>query len=136
MGMKIDSDGIIELVGMEFHANHGCLEQERKEGNTFLVDFRGMVDIKKAARTDDLSYTADYGKVYDIIAREMAVPSNLLENVAGRIVDSIVREIPMLFHVMVRVSKKNPPVGGTCSWSRVTASYGSDLLGIGDPHSF
>lgn len=125
--MMIDRDITIELTGMEFHAFHGCLEQERKEGNTFVVDFRGKRDGKKAAKTDDLHNTADYSKIYEIVAAQMAKPSNLLENVAGRIVDAIMEADFGFWFVQVRVSKKNPPVGGTCSWSRVTATWGKDL---------
>ena len=125
--MMIDRDITIELTGMEFHAFHGCLEQERKEGNTFMVDFRGKRDGKKAAKTDDLNNTADYSKIYEIVAAQMAKPSNLLENVAGRIVDAIMEADFGFWFVQVRVSKKNPPVEGTCSWSRVTATWGKDL---------
>ena len=123
----IDRDITIELTGMEFHAFHGCLEQERKEGNTFVVDFRGKRDGKKAAKTDDLKNTADYSQIYEIVAAQMAKPSNLLENVAGRIVDAIMAADFGFWFVQVRVSKKNPPVGGTCSWSRVTATFGKEL---------
>lgn len=121
----------IELVGMEFHAFHGCLEQERREGNTFVVDFRGKADLKKAAKSDNLEDTIDYSKVYEIVAAEMAKPSNLLENVAARIVDAVKRADLGFWFVLVRVSKKNPPVGGTCSWSRVTATSGEDILHLG-----
>lgn len=121
----------IELVGMEFHAFHGCLEEERREGNTFVVDFRGKADLKKAAKSDNLEDTIDYSKVYEIVAAEMAKPSNLLENVAARIVDAVKRADLGFWFVLVRVSKKNPPVGGTCSWSRVTATSGEDILHLG-----
>lgn len=121
----------IELVGMEFHAFHGCLEQERREGNTFMVDFRGKADLKKAAKSDNLEDTIDYSKVYEIVAAEMAKPSNLLENVAARIVDAVKRADLGFWFVLVRVSKKNPPVGGTCSWSRATATSGEDILHLG-----
>jgi len=125
--MMIDRDITIELTGMEFHAFHGCLEQERKEGNTFVVDFRGKRDGKKAAKTDDLKNTADYSKIYEIVASEMAKPSNLLENVAARIVDAIMEADFGFWFAQVRVSKKNPPVGGVCAWSRVTATSGSSV---------
>ena len=87
--LKIDSEGIIELLGMEFHAFHGCLEQERKEGNTFIVDFLGRRNVRKAARSDMLEDTADYGTIYRLVASEMEKPSNLLENLAGRIATAI-----------------------------------------------
>ena len=125
MNMRIDSTLTIELTGMEFHAFHGCLESERKEGNTFL-------DFKKAAKSDDLKDTPDYSKVYDIVAAEMAKPSNLLENVAARIVDAIERAGLGFWYIQVRVSKKNPPVGGVCAWSSVTATSGSSIKTIED----
>ncbi|HBH09056.1 MAG TPA: dihydroneopterin aldolase [Rikenellaceae bacterium] len=120
-------DGIIELEGMEFHAYHGCLEEERREGNTFIVDFHAETELKKAVKTDDLSKTIDYGRVYDIVAEQMAIPSNLLENVAGRILDAIRKEFGDILFLKVRVSKKNPPVNGVCAWSRVTVMYGEPI---------
>lgn len=122
----------IELTGMEFHAFHGCLESERKEGNTFLVDFLGKGNFKKAAKSDDLKDTPDYSKIYEIVASEMAKPSNLLENVAARIVDAIEMSDLKFWYIQVRVSKKNPPVGGVCAWSSVTATSGKTIKTIED----
>ncbi len=115
--------GYIELEGMEFRAFHGCLEQERREGNDFVVDFRAEVEAGPAAESDRLEDTLDYGAVYDIVAREMAVPSNLLENVAGRIVRSVAAAFPQLDRFSVRVSKRLPPVAGPTQWSRVTLHF-------------
>ena len=121
-------DGIIELEGMEFHAYHGCLEKERREGNTFIVDFHAETELEKAVKTDELGKAIDYGRVYDIVAGQMAIPSNLLENVAGRILDAIRKELDDVLFLKVRVSKKNPPVNGVCAWSRVTVMYGEPIL--------
>ena len=96
---------------MEFTAYHGCLESERRDGNLFVVDFSAEYDIRDAVA------------VYEIIAKEMAVPSNLLENVAGRIVKSLDIAFPCLGSFSVRVSKRNPPVSGPVQWSRVTISH-------------
>lgn len=115
--------GIIELEGMEFRSFHGCLEQERREGNDFMVDFRAEVEAGPAERSDKLEDTLDYGAVYDIVAREMAVPSNLLENVAGRIVRAVAAAFPQLDRFSVRVSKRCPPVAGPAQWSRVTLNF-------------
>lgn len=112
---------------MEFHAYHGCLEKERREGNTFIVDFHAETELKKAVKTDDLRETADYGRIYDIVAEQMAVPSNLLENVAGRILDAVRKEFKDFLFIKIRVSKMNPPVNGQCAWSRVTVTYGDPI---------
>ncbi len=115
--------GIIELEGMRFRAFHGCFEQERREGNDFVVDFRAEVDAGRAAESDCLEDTLNYGDVYDIVAAEMAVPSNLLENVAGRIVQRIAGRFPELERFSVSVTKANPPVSGPADCARVTLMY-------------
>ena len=112
--------GVIELEGMEFKAYHGCLEQEKVRGNSFTVDFRGELDLSAAAESDNLSDTLNYGEIYEIVADEMSIPSELLENVAGRILKAIEEKFPQLVSFSVRVSKKRPPVDGIAQWSRVT----------------
>jgi dihydroneopterin aldolase len=112
--------GIIELEGMEFKAYHGCLEQEKVRGNSFIVDFRGELDLSAAVLSDNLNDTLNYAEIYDIVAEEMSIPSELLENVAGRIVHGIEKRFPELISFSVRVSKKRPPVDGVAQWSRVT----------------
>ena len=112
--------GVIELEGMEFKAYHGCLEQEKVRGNSFTVDFRGELDLSAAAESDLLSDTLNYGEIYEIVTDEMSIPSELLENVAGRIVKAIEQKFPELVSFSVRVSKKRPPVDGVAQWSRVT----------------
>ena len=116
----MDNIGIIELEGMEFKAYHGCLEQEKVRGNFFTVDFRGELDLSAAADSDNLNDTLNYGEIYEIVAEEMSIPSELLENVAGRIVKAIEKRFPQLIAFSIRVSKRKPPVDGTAQWSRVT----------------
>lgn len=112
--------GTIELEGMEFKAYHGCLEQEKVRGNAFVVDFKGELDLSAAAESDDLNDTLNYADIYEIVSDEMSIPSELLENVAGRIVKAIEDRFPQLISFSVRVSKRRPPVDGVTQWSRVT----------------
>ena len=116
----MENIGIIELEGMEFKAYHGCLEQEKVRGNSFTVDFRGEMDLKKASETDNLNDTVNYGEIYQVVKAEMEIPSDLLEHVAGRIVMKIGENFPEFAKFSVRVSKQLPPVGGHVQWSRVT----------------
>ena len=122
----IEKTGIIELEGMEFHAFHGVLESEKIEGNLFLVDFKGEVDMSDAVESDLLEDTLNYALIYDAVAREMEIPSDLLEHVAGRIVKAIAKDCPQLKTFSIRVSKNCPPVNGPVEWSRVTLTYKGD----------
>ena len=121
---KSNNIGTIELEGMEFRANHGCLEREKVVGNDFVVDFRGDVDMAAAMESDNLDDAVNYALIYNVVAREMAQPSNLLAHVAGRIVKALAAEFPQFVSFSVRVSKKRPPVNGIVQWSRITVHGG------------
>ena len=121
--MCISDIGIIELEGMRFWAFHGCLESERSKGNLFLVDFHGETDLRKAAESDELEDTVNYGEIYDAVKAEMDIPSDLLEHVAGRITKVLAAKFPQFIRFSVRVSKQMPPVEGHVQWSRVTLNF-------------
>lgn len=124
--MMVDRTGILELEGMEFHSFHGVLEREKAAGNLFVVDFRGILDMRAAAKSDALKDAMDYSKIYDVVAEQMAVPSELLEHVAGRIVEAIAAQFPQLESFSVRVSKRRPPVAGIVQWSRITLTHNGE----------
>ncbi len=112
--------GRIELTGMHFRARHGCLESERVFGGEFSVDVGFDIDTTSAERSDAIEDTVDYSRVYSVVAEQMAVPSQLLESVAGRIADALAGGFPGISNLSVCVGKKNPPVGGECEWAKVT----------------
>lgn len=118
--MRIHYTGKIELLGMRFHAFHGCLPSERENGGEYLVDFRCGINPETAIQTDELEDTLDYSAVYKIIEEQMTIPSNLLENVAGRIRDAIEEAFPNLEEFEISVTKLAPPVGGPADCARVT----------------
>ena len=121
--MCISNIGIIELEDMRFWAYHGCLETERTEGNIFMVDFRGEIDLRKVLKTGELADTVNYGDIYDVVKKEMDSPTDLLETITGRIVKEIAAKFPEFVRFSVRVSKRRPPVDGPVAWSRVTLNY-------------
>ena len=122
----MEKSGILELEGMEFRAHHGCLERERIAGNDFVVDFRGEMDMSAAAESDRLEDAVNYALIYDVVAEEMAKPSDLLEHVAGRIKKALAVQFPQFVSFSVRVSKKRPPVDGIVHWSRITVYHNSN----------
>jgi dihydroneopterin aldolase len=99
------------------------LDREKVNGNLFVVDFRGIMDMRTAAQSDALEDALNYAEIYDAVAAEMAVPSELLEHVAGRIVNALTEKFPQLESFSVRVSKRRPPVAGVVQWSRITLTH-------------
>ena len=102
----------IAINDMRFYAHHGCFAQERVIGTYFRVDLVFETDTKKAEVSDSIDDTVSYLDVYQVVKREMAVPSNLLEHVARRIGERVRAEFPAITSVNVKVSKLNPPLGG------------------------
>ena len=111
---------VIELCDITFHAYHGVLPEERRLGNTFIVNLTMETDISQAMETDDLTHTINYAEAYDIVKCEMSIPSLLLEHVCGRIATALLNHFPTLQSVQVRLAKKNPPIANAqCSESAV-----------------
>ena len=102
----------ISIEGMEFHAYHGCLEEEQLIGNTFMVDIHMETDTIAAEHSDKLEETVNYADVFQLVKEEMAVNSKLLEHVGRRIMDVILEKYPQVDIIELKISKLNPPVGG------------------------
>ena len=78
----------IALVGLEAHGHHGVFDFEREAGQVFRVDVVLGLDTRRAAVTDDLADTVDYGALADdVLGVVTGEPVDLLETLAQRIAD-------------------------------------------------
>ena len=108
--MKLMSSKIY-LRNVRFHAFHGVLPQEGIFGNDYLVNLVLDYDFSSAMKTDDLQGTLNYAEVYQKVREEMAVPSKLLEHVAGRIAHRLFSDFPEIQKLQLSITKVNPPMG-------------------------
>ena len=108
--MKLMSSKIY-LRNVRFHAFHGVLPQEGIVGNDYLVNLVLDYDFSSAMKTDDLQGTLNYAEVYQKVREEMAVPSKLLEHVAGRIAHRLFSDFPKIQKLQLSITKVNPPMG-------------------------
>lgn len=107
-------NGTVRLVNAVFYAHHGVMQEEHRIGGRYEVDVSIDLDLEEAARTDDLSETVDYEKVYRLV--EEIVTRNrfyLIEKLAYLIAREVLKTYPRVHAVEVAVRKPNPPVGGT-----------------------
>ena len=100
----------ISLVGISATGYHGVFAHERGEGQTFRADVVVHLDTRRAAATDDLTRTVDYGALATQVAAVLAGdPVNLIETVAERIAATALAH-PGVAAVDVRVHKPQAPV--------------------------
>ena len=88
-------------------------------GADFLVSVRVGVAFEKAMQTDDVEDTLNYAELYRLVEREMAIPSKLLEHVAGRIVKALEKDFPEITSIDLKLTKLNPPMGADCEGAGV-----------------
>lgn len=101
----------VRLEKLRFRARHGVLPQERLVGGDFVVTLRIGYPWQAAIDTDDVADTLDYAAVYRLVRCEMAVPSQLLEHVAGRIAKSLLHDFPKISSIDLWLTKTCPPMG-------------------------
>ena len=111
--------GYIRLRQVRFHAFHGVMPQERQVGADFLFDLRVGYPLEQAMQSDEVADTLNYAVLYDLVAREMQQPSQLLEHVAGRIAASIGQAFPQVTSIDLELTKLNPPMGADCEGASV-----------------
>ncbi len=104
---------------IQLHAYHGVMPQEQLTGNDYLVSVSAQYPIDKAIATDDVQHTLNYAMVYDIVKEEMGISSKLVEHVAGRIAQHLMKQFADISAVQVRITKLNPPMGAQCAGAGV-----------------
>ena len=109
----------IHLRNVRFHAFHGVMPQERRVGAYFLVNLRVGYPLEKAMQSDEVADTLNYAALYAVVRQEMMTPSNLLEQVAGRIADAVIKAFPQVTSIDLELTKENPPMGADCDGAGV-----------------
>ena len=101
----------VEVRGLEVFAHHGVFEEERIQGQRFVVDLVLDVDTHIAARTDHLDDAVDYAQVArDVAAFVRDTRFDLIETLATRIADQLLKK-RRVAAVSVRVAKPDADVG-------------------------
>ncbi len=98
--------------GLEFEANHGYYEEERKTTRRFRANIEFRTDLQKASKSDSLADTIDYFQVCEIVLSVGTQQTfKLLERLAGCIADSL-QERYADCAVTVEIEKLAPPCPG------------------------
>ena len=100
----------IELRGLTVRGHHGVFEHERRDGQEFVVDITVWIDLDRAAASDDLTDTLDYGALAARVTDIVGGPArNLIETVAGQVADDVMGD-ERVHAVEVVVHKPQAPI--------------------------
>lgn len=105
----------IHLESLLFHGYHGVLPEEKSLGQKFVVDVTMSVCHLRSGVSDDIADTVDYAAAYELIRNEVEGKENaknLIERVAARVADALLRKFPKAENVAVRIRKPHVAVDG------------------------
>lgn len=130
-------EDVMEIVlnQLKFYARHGVLPQEKEVGAAYEVDLVLQIadaDAGGALWYDRLDGTVNYAEVYDEVRKQMAQSSALLEHVAARTVQALLRRFRLLRTVEVTIRKCVPPISGFTGAGVAVRYQGSRRLMIWD----
>lgn len=95
----------IELEGIELFAYHGVLDEERRDGQRFLVDVELDYAEESSAGTDRIEDAIDYRDVVSTVTEVSdARAYHLLEAFSAAVADALVARFPIA-RARVRVRK-------------------------------
>ena len=107
------------LAGIRCRMRVGCSAEEREQPQDCLIDVELECDLTRAASTDDLNDSLDYGRVFELVQTLARGESfALLERFAGRLEEELRRTVR--FHsVLIRVKKLHPPLPGELEYAGI-----------------
>ncbi len=108
---------VVELDSLEIFGRHGVLDEERRDGQSFLYDVR--LEVADGALSDKIEDAVDYREVWETVrgvsdGRQF----HLIEALAAAVADALVERFEVE-RVRVRV-RKPQPAGVPAAYSAAT----------------
>ncbi len=127
----------VHIKDMQVFAKHGVYNEENVLGQKFLVSAILYIDTRMAAKTDDLSYSTNYGEVCCLMENLLKENTyNLIETAAENVADTILKKYSSVEGVSIEIKKPWAPVGIPVEyvsvkierfWHNVYIAMGSNL---------
>ena len=127
----------ILVQGLQVFGYHGVYEQEKEEGQTFLVNCVMDTSFASAIHSDDVGETVDYGTVCLFIKKYFEEKVyDLLEKVADELATSIMYAFPGIEKIQIQITKPNAPIPMEFEsvgvrvekkWHKVALAIGSNM---------
>lgn len=104
---------IVRIKKATFYAYHGVFKQEQNVGGKFEADIDLYTDFTHTIKSDSLTQTVDYERVYTVLSDiAMTQKFYLIETLALRLIEAIFENFEIVTKTNIRVRKNNPPIGG------------------------
>lgn len=101
----------IKITNLEIYAYHGVLEEEKQNGQVFLVNLKLYMPLRKPGISDALEDAVNYDEVctlvVDVFTKEIY---DLIEKAAETTVEALLKRFPVLEAVEMELCKPDAPI--------------------------
>ncbi len=113
----------IIIKGLRVYAYHGVNPEEKEKGQPFIVDAVAHTELTKASMSDDLNDTVSYAQMSKVIRAVMLEAKyDLIEKVAGRIAEELLKQFGQIVEIEVTVKKPRAPMTGDFDYTAVAVT--------------
>lgn len=113
-------DDKIIIKDLKVFAYHGVNEEEKINGQDFVLDVTLYLPLNKPCHSDDVNDTVSYAKVTKLILKVMADRSyDLIEAAADRVAMEIIKNFEQVESVTICLKKPQAPVKADFSYMAV-----------------
>lgn len=101
----------IHIKGLRLFAYHGVGAEEKRDGQTFVLDMTLKADLSRARRSDDLEDTVNYAAVCQTVREAFTAQSfDLIERAAQQAVDAVLDGYPQVEEITLVLKKPEAPI--------------------------
>ncbi|CAB5239371.1 unannotated protein [freshwater metagenome] len=101
----------IKITGIKAFGYHGVFDHEARDGQDFFVDVNLFLDLSKAAQSDALDDTVNYGSITDLVVEDIqGARVELIEKLAHRIATNVLASDSRILKTIITVHKPHAPV--------------------------
>ena len=109
----------IHIKGLRLFAYHGVNPEEKRDGQTFVLDLRLGADLSQARRSDRLEDTVNYAAVVKAVRAAFTAQSfDLIERAAQAVCDAVLEGFPQVEEVSL-LQKPEAPVSAEFDYMAV-----------------
>ncbi len=98
----------IHLNNLQFFSFHGIHPEEKILGNEFEVNIE--ITINQPGKIDSIHQTVNYVTVYELVKKQMTIPTQLLETLAQEITEQIHLLDNRIQSISFSIKKLHPPI--------------------------
>ena len=113
----------IHIKGLRLFAYHGVNPEEKRDGQTFLLDIQLHAGLSQARHSDRLDDTVNYAAVVKAVRAAFTQESfDLIERAAQAVCDAVLGNFPAVQAVDVLLKKPEAPVTAEFDYMAVEVS--------------